>query len=280
MLWGFLLYFLVYLCVGAKINIQQPLFLMAVYMSMLSLSSLLLPGIAYFFYKKFIKGGVVLTVYFVLLLGGFPYSEYILILFNFFVYVDIYSTYHNCQKKTNYFRFFIFLLLNILIFWAVMFVGCRGILYIGRVASGSMSPELHVNDHVVINRFSFLKNAPQRGDVIAFTVPSNTGRYGGCYAIKRIAAGSGDKVYWKDGIMFVNDTPYKASEIEQAMNPDMLSRFIYSPYNQITPYIVPTDYVFGVGDNYSDSYDSRHFGSVSKKAISGKVVSKNCAVVP
>lgn len=45
-----------------------------------------------------------------------------------------------------------------------------------------------------------------------------------------------------------------------------------SPLNQVREVYVPPDFVFVLGDNSGDSYDSRYYGSVPVENIRGKVL--------
>ncbi len=78
--------------------------------------------------------------------------------------------------------------------------------------------------------------------------------------IKRVIAVAGDEITIKDGYVYVNgeklDEPYT-----KTITPD-----------QNISEIIPEGYVYVMGDNRSNSKDSRSFGSVEIKQIEGKII--------
>ncbi len=59
-----------------------------------------------------------------------------------------------------------------LLFLAVFVSSCRSFLAEPRyIPSGSMLPELQINDRLIIEKISLKKNLPQRGDIVVFNSP-------------------------------------------------------------------------------------------------------------
>ena len=111
---------------------------------------------------------------------------------------------------------------------------------------------------------------PERGDVIIFNEPDSTdpNATSGKQLVKRVVALPGERVVVKDG----NLTVYN-KEHPEGFSPDKTL-----PYGSVivtTPgdvdLVVPTDQVFVCGDNRTNSFDSRYFGTVPAKNIIGKL---------
>lgn len=89
--------------------------------------------------------------------------------------------------------------------------------------------------------------------------------------IKRVIAKGGDKIRVSDGYLIINDTDY------QRCNEIALSSFNSAglEYDEATgSYTICDDYFFVMGDNRSNSVDSRYLGPFKKEYIVGKVVYK------
>ena len=117
----------------------------------------------------------------------------------------------------------------------------------------SMMPTLLDGDRVFVVPYRGNTTA-DRGDIVV--VKSVTGMQE--LLIKRVVAISGDRIKSGDGKIVVNDT------------------FIYKDTNgsgsKEYDTLVPDGHVFVMGDNESNSFDSRSFGPVPKSDIIGKAM--------
>lgn len=123
-----------------------------------------------------------------------------------------------------------------------------------RVQMGSMQPTLYENDLVLINKFDYLLHTPQRGDIVVFQPPTVAKDL----YIKRLIGLPGDIVEVRTGFVYINnekiEEPYLSIETPGQYGPKKLG----------------TDEFFVMGDHRNNSLDSREFGPINLKSISGK----------
>ncbi|HEY8450250.1 MAG TPA: signal peptidase I, partial [Bacillota bacterium] len=97
---------------------------------------------------------------------------------------------------------------------------------------------------------------PQPGDIVVFRYPLDPSRD----FIKRVIAGPGDRIRIEEGRVYVNGEPLE--------EPYIRSRDSYNmPERQ-----VPPGAVFVMGDNRTNSEDSREFGFVERDLIIGEAI--------
>jgi signal peptidase I len=124
------------------------------------------------------------------------------------------------------------------------------------IPSESMVPTLEVGDRVFVNKFIYRFSEPQRGDIIVFQSMEGEEEE----LIKRVIGLPGDRVAVLDGVLFVNGERWEEPYVNEQL-PDNSS---YEPTT------VPEGAVFVMGDNRSNSRDSRFFGPVSREKIEGE----------
>ncbi len=132
-----------------------------------------------------------------------------------------------------------------------------------RVSGTSMQPTVFANDTVIVNKFIYRFQKPERGDIIIFPTLESDGKK--VLLIKRIIGLPGDSVDIKDGAVYVNDILLEEDYIDvetEAVDGQV-----------VFPITVPEDEYFVLGDNRPVSKDSRWLsvGTVTKKDIVGKV---------
>ena len=149
-----------------------------------------------------------------------------------------------------------------------------------RIPSGSMLPTLQEGQRVLVNRIghSFMK--PEVGDVVVFHPPVGAAQ-GDCAVdppqgsvctkanaeeseenfIKRVVAGPGDTIRIVEGRVIRNGKPAK----EPFITPCGSGSLCEYP----TPFKVPADHYFMMGDNRGASEDSRFWGPVPDEWIIG-----------
>jgi signal peptidase I len=126
-----------------------------------------------------------------------------------------------------------------------------------RVRSSSMIPTLRSGDQILVMKWGHRAHHPHRRDIIAFHAPHSSE-----LLIKRVVGVAGDTVGIADGVLVVNRKRVHESFVAY--------RLTDSTY--FGPVRVPAGSVFVMGDNRSDSVDSRSFGPVPLSRIVGRVV--------
>ena len=114
---------------------------------------------------------------------------------------------------------------------------------------------------------------PNRGDVIIFNEPDSTDPSSASNTnkqlIKRVIGLPGDHIIVKDGVL----TVYNSSH-PKGYTPD--TSLPYGKVISSTPgdidLTVPAGQIFVCGDNRSNSFDSRYFGTVPLKNVIGKLL--------
>jgi len=138
------------------------------------------------------------------------------------------------------------------------------------VPTGGMAPTIAAGDHVVMEGFTFLARKPGRGDIAVFKtdgiaqLPAPANLY-----VKRIVGEPGDHVRISEGKLFIND---KHVAISNAVG-DIAYHLpagaeVTARQTDVT---VPDGQYYVLGDNSTNSSDSRFWGFVPADNILGRV---------
>ncbi len=148
------------------------------------------------------------------------------------------------------------------------------------IPSGSMLPQLQINDRVVVSKVSYRLHDPRRGDIVVFDAPGDEGDGNsplpvrflrsivqsiGLAApstdeyIKRVIALPGERVEAHSGRVFVDGREL----VEPYLPADTTT-------SDFTAVVVPPDTVWVLGDNRGSSADSRIFGPVPESTVVGR----------
>ncbi|HVM05995.1 MAG TPA: signal peptidase I, partial [Acidimicrobiales bacterium] len=126
------------------------------------------------------------------------------------------------------------------------------------IPSPSMEPTLNIQDRVLVNKLSYRLHDVNRGDVVVFErPPEDMGTIRDL--IKRVIGLPGDTVEGRDGAVWINGN--------QLNEPYLPAGTVTS---QFGPKSIPEGSVWVMGDNRSNSSDSRVFGPVDEDRIIGR----------
>lgn len=131
----------------------------------------------------------------------------------------------------------------------------------------SMMPTLKDTDRMIVNKFAYIVGKPKRFDIIVFQAPE-----GNDY-IKRVIGLPGDKVEYKNDILYINGKAYEESYLDKYRAKLIDGGPLTEPFTLkdiIGQDTVPKNHVFVMGDNRRFSKDSRHIGVISYDKILGK----------
>lgn len=126
-----------------------------------------------------------------------------------------------------------------------------------KVNGTSMYPTLSSGDILILNKTAYWFGDIKRFDIVVINKDTMEKEM-----IKRVIGLPGDKIEYRDSKLYVND-----EEVPEEFTHKETADFDFSKLGVTT---VPEGSYFVVGDNRTDSYDSRYFGFISKKEIEGK----------
>ncbi|MDE7479250.1 MAG: signal peptidase I [Lachnospiraceae bacterium] len=110
------------------------------------------------------------------------------------------------------------------------------------VPTGSMEQTVMTGSRIVINRLAYLYDTPQRGDIVSFYYPDD----GETLYLKRVIGLPGEVIEGIDGKVYIDG--------------EVLADFTDNVfYEDFGPYKIPVDSYFMMGDNRSNSWDSRYW---------------------
>jgi signal peptidase I len=140
-----------------------------------------------------------------------------------------------------------------------------------RIPSPSMEDTLLVGDRVLVDRISWRFSEPARGEIIVFHSHGL-----GPVLIKRIVGMPGDTLSLRDGAMYVNGQrlaePYARRVDGRPAPTEPFDTGL--PWSLQQPYKVPAGSYFLMGDNRTDSKDSRDFGPVTRDQLVGRAFAR------
>lgn len=130
------------------------------------------------------------------------------------------------------------------------------------IPSPSMESTLQEDDRVLANKLADEISDLNRGDVVVFerVEGANSGPDDVKDLIKRVIGLPGDEVEVNGGVVYVNGTRLDESYLDEGTETDRMPE----------PFTVPEGHIFVMGDNRSNSHDSRMFGPVPEENIVGR----------
>lgn len=120
-----------------------------------------------------------------------------------------------------------------------------------KVNGSSMNNTLFDKDIMILDKISYRFTSIKRFDIVVIKKNNE-------YLIKRVIGLPGETVEFKDNKLYINDLEIK-EEFDHMETEDYL-----------LDTVIPDGYYFVVGDNRSDSLDSRIIGLIKEEEIIGK----------
>jgi signal peptidase I len=137
------------------------------------------------------------------------------------------------------------------------------------IPSGSMLPTLQIGDRIVVDKLSYRLHRVQRGDIVVFSKPPlEDADFSDL--VKRVVGLPGDIVSSVDGKLYVNGKPLPQPWLPRPV-PVTSPSPLAAGFSLNHPYTVPAGHYYVMGDNRTDSEDSRYFGPIAASSIVGKM---------
>ena len=137
------------------------------------------------------------------------------------------------------------------------------------VAGNSMDPTLKDGQVVLVSKFSYRFSKIGRNDIVVLK------NHGKSY-VKRVIGLPGEKVEYMDGILYIDDEPFKETYLDDNVETYNFLFVDVCSLEDCPNGKIPDDMYLVMGDNRAESIDSRDpsFGLVNKNEIKGKVFFK------
>ncbi|MGH9020279.1 MAG: signal peptidase I [Acidimicrobiales bacterium] len=158
---------------------------------------------------------------------------------------------------------------RIVIEWALIVVVAIAVSFLMRayviqtffIPSASMEPTLQIGDRIIVSKLSVELGSIHRGDIIVFKAPPAE-HCGDAVSdlVKRVIGLPGDYIYSQGNTIYVNHHRFA----EPWTHTEPLG-------TSIPRQTVPANTYYVMGDNHSDSCDSRFWGGVPRSDVIGKV---------
>jgi len=136
------------------------------------------------------------------------------------------------------------------------------------VYTGAMTPAVCSGDHFMVEDMTFLFRQPRRGDIVAFKTDGTASLPLSTLHIKRVAGEPGDHVRISGGKLFVNEKQVTLSNAAGEITYDLPPQA--ATFSFKAEMTIPSDCYFVLGDNSTNSLDSRYWGGVPRGNIIGR----------
>ncbi len=151
--------------------------------------------------------------------------------------------------------------------WVVILVGALLVALVVKtfllqafyIPSASMEPTLNIKDRVLVNKLSYDFHDVRRGDIVVFRSPPGEGDPEIKDLIKRVIGLPDETVESHDGRVFINGDPLKEPYLPEGVST-----------SSFPPQKIPPGHLWMMGDNRSNSKDSRVFGPINDDLVVGR----------
>ena len=131
------------------------------------------------------------------------------------------------------------------------------------VEGASMEPNFYDGQYLIVDELSYLLGTPKRGEVVIFHPPSDKD----VYYIKRVIGLPGERVLIENGSIYIfnNSKPTGTRLNEEEYSLD--HKIVKSEKDDLT---LKDDEYYLIGDNRTNSLDSRRIGPIKIDFIKGR----------
>jgi len=169
------------------------------------------------------------------------------------------------DKQSEEWMFWIKLFVVALIFALIV----RYFLFSPIIVDGpSMQPTLQDRDQMIVNKFIYHLKEPERFDIVIFHASDEKD------FIKRVIGLPGEHVAVKDNQLYINDEKVEQHFLEPHEDNDVIYPIVTNDFTlEKLPGgydVIPENHVLVLGDNRTNSTDSRSFGLVNMEQVVGK----------
>jgi signal peptidase I len=141
------------------------------------------------------------------------------------------------------------------------------------IPSGSMEPTLQIGDRIVVDKLSYHLHGVGRGNIIVFSTPAQENCAGPPVSdlVKRIIGLPGETISLSAGRVYIDGHVLPEPWLPAAAQTQTFAGPTAAPFSLHQAYRIPAGVVYVMGDNRTQSCDSRYWGPVPESTIVGKV---------
>lgn len=132
------------------------------------------------------------------------------------------------------------------------------------VRGASMEPAFEDSEYLIVDELSYYLRAPQRGEVVVFRYPRDPSQF----FIKRIMGLPGEEIDIKNGRVTIVNAEHPSGFVVDEPYLDPPNRPTYPDVHRK----LGSDEYFVLGDNRDFSSDSRIWGVLPKKLLTGRTL--------
>jgi signal peptidase I len=152
---------------------------------------------------------------------------------------------------------------------ALIILRVLGLIRTFSVPTGTMAPAVSAGDHVIMEGITFLVRPPHRGEVVVFKTDGIASLPSRQFYVKRVIGKPGDHVQISVGKVLINGQQVTLRNAQGNIT------YYLPPFAENlslkTDVTVPDGSYYVLGDNSTNSYDSRFWGTVPRGNILGRI---------